>query len=102
MSFMEKDWGDLVFDKLTLAYFEWLQRKERKSIEEKKKSFIENNVVVVTVNGEKIYDSSVDGIMNDDLYNALISYGAQEDIKEKSKEKVVYNLNPSVTSIVAQ
>lgn len=40
--------------------------------------------------------------MNDDLYNALISYGAQEDIKEKSKEKVVYNLNPSVTSIIAQ
>lgn len=102
MSFIAKDWGDLIFDKLTLAYYEWLQRKERKSMDEKKKKFIENNVVVVTVNGEKIYDSSVDGIMNDDLYNALISYGAKEDIKEKSEETVIYNLNPSVTSFISQ
>lgn len=110
MSNLQRDLGDVLFEKLSLYLYERIQAKERKNIQHKKEQFIKNNVVVVTINGEVFYDSSKDGEISDDLYIALLSYDADQDIniknqnrknKKKKKEKLIYNLNPNITSIIA-
>ena len=101
MSILEKDIADVLFEKLSLLLYEKRQQKSRKSLEAEKKTFIRNNTVIVMLNGATIYDSSVDGVMNDALYNALISYGAKQDMeKENGKKPLIYNINPSITSII--
>lgn len=108
MELLKKDWGDLLYENLTSLYYKMLKRKERKSLEEEKKTFIKDNTVIVTINGKVIYNSSIDGVMNDDLYNALLSYGAEKDMESIKKEKnnhdnkLVYNLNPTITPIVTK
>ena len=105
LSILEKDLADLLFDKVSLYIFELMQKKARKSLENEKKNFIEKNTVIVKLNGKTIYDSSTDGIMNDDLYNALLSYGAKQDAEKETdkntKSQLVYNLKPNITSIIA-
>lgn len=103
MSFLERDLADILFEKLSLYMYERDQKKERKSLENEKKTFIKNNTVIVIVNGTVIYDSSTDGVMNDDLYNALISYGAKQDAENhNTNNPLVYNLNSSITPIISQ
>lgn len=101
---LEKDLGDVLFEKISLFFYERERRNEKRSIEQRKKRFIKNNTVVVMVNEKVIYDSTCNGEMTDELYNALISYGVADDIKpgRKRKNKVVYNLNPNITSIIPE
>lgn len=103
MSILEKDIADVLFDKISLFIYEKMKQKSRKSLEYEKKTFIERNTVIVQVNGDVIYDSSTDGVMNDDLYNALISYGVKQDVEtNENSAPLIYNINPNITSIIPQ
>ena len=103
MSFIERDLADILFEKLSLYFYERMQRKESKSLESEKRAFIENNDVIVTLNGNIIYNSVTDGIMNDDLYNALISYGAKQDAENhNTDDPLVYNINPNIHPLISQ
>ena len=101
---LEKDLGDVLFEKITLFFYERERKNEKRTIEQQKKRFIKNNTVVVKVNDKVIYDSTCNGEMTDELYTALVSYGVVNDIKagRKKKNKVIYNLNPNITSIIPE
>lgn len=103
---LEKDFGDILYERLSLYLYERNERKMRKSQQSEKERFVKNNTVIVTVNDEVIYDSRVDGIISDDLFNALISYGVVKSTQKKKKNrrkkstKNIYNIKPNVTSII--
>lgn len=86
-----KDWGSILFDRISLAYYESRKKRFSQSLDEKKESFIKQHYVIVKVDGEEIYDSKKNGVMNDELYNSLLAYGviqeALDDNKGKRKKK---------------
>ncbi len=100
-----KDWGNMFFEKIALVYYEWKKQKDKKSLQTEKEKFIGKNTIIVTVNDEEIYNSQRDGVMNDELYLALLCYGADKDKKHvenkkrKPRKEFVYNLTSTITSI---
>lgn len=105
MSLWTKDWIKVIFEKTSLYFYERERLKQRKSLKQEKEKFIKQNTIVVTVNDRVVYDSSINGVMSDDLFLALLDYGIKNDAKTQKKKNIrkkptlTYNLSPNLIAI---